>query len=77
MGVEWGGGKKIEEILDDAVRGGYYCFMNLTERANAMRIANADAKRRIQAKRSNDAKTNATLKNIPHPGKFPSKYKYG
>lgn len=50
--------------------------MNLTERANEMKIANAAAKRTIQAKRSRDAKTNASLKRIKHD-KFPTYYKYG
>lgn len=51
--------------------------MNLTERANAMKIANAAAKRSIQAKRRKDAMTNAKVKGFKHPGTFPTFYKYG
>lgn len=50
--------------------------MNLTERANAMRIANAKAKRTIQTKRSRDAKILSTTKGIKH-AHFPTYYKYG
>lgn len=55
----------------------YDAYMNLIERANEMRIANAKMKRSIQAKRSSDAQTAAKVKGIQHPGKFPSHYKYG
>ena len=50
---------------------------DLIAAANALRIANAKNKRTIQAKRARFAQTKAKLENIPHPGKFPSKYKYG
>lgn len=49
----------------------------LIARATAMRIANARAKRSIQAKRSRDAKTIATAHIIHHTGNFPTDYKYG
>lgn len=42
----------------------------------AMKKANRDAKKAIQAKRSRDAKTNASMKKIPHHH-FPTYYKYG
>jgi len=47
--------------------------------AAAKRLAKANAKnkRTIQAKRSRFAAQKANLENIPHPGKFPTKYKYG
>lgn len=42
-----------------------------------LRKANLRNKRMIQAKRSAFAQTRATLSNIKHQGKFPTKYKYG
>jgi hypothetical protein len=54
--------------------------MNFTTDPAALRDLarrNAKIKRSIQAKRANDAKTNATIKGIDHPGKFPTYYKYG
>lgn len=50
---------------------------DLITAAARLAAANARNKRTIQAKRARFAQTKAKLENIPHPGKFPSKYKYG
>lgn len=42
-----------------------------------LRMTNAKNKRTIQAKRAKFASTKATLEGMQHPGKFPTKYKYG
>lgn len=65
------------EILDGVGGVRYDACMNLTERANEMKIRNAAAKRAIQAKRRKDAMTNAKVKGFKHPGTFPTYYKYG
>ena len=51
--------------------------MTITETAKAMRIANAQAKRSIQTKRSKDAKTIAKVRYNMNHSKFPTYYKYG
>ena len=65
--------------LDNGVGVAYDDDMNNDLITAAARLAKANAKnkRTIQAKRSRFALTKANLENIPHPGKFPSKYKYG
>ena len=50
--------------------------MNKSQLAE-LRNANLRNKRMIQAKRSAFAQTRATLSNIKHQGKVPTKYKYG
>lgn len=72
-----GHGNNFSRVLDNEVGVAYDACMNLTERANEMKIRNANAKRAIQAKRRKDAMTNATVKGFKHPGKFPTYYKYG
>jgi hypothetical protein len=68
--------KNLDQHLDNDAGVPYDALMNLTERANEMKIRNAAAKRTIQTKRSRDAKSLSSIKGIKH-AKFPTYYKYG
>lgn len=50
---------------------------DLIAAARHLAKVNAKNKRTIQAKRAKFASQKATLERIDHPGKFPTKYKYG